>query len=258
MARPRRHQLGDIRHHHGAPDDPDPAVVGDGHRAVPALVHAAVAGLDVPRELLLAIALQPRIALEGRQLPSARGVKLVAPQVDRAGRRSRRRRVAERLDPLHQLRLVLAGDQPVDQSTDRRVVTDRGVETVEADRQPRPDRSNLLAGANRQSHRGVHRNGDADGLGPVDLVSIKLLDGEIDAPNPMPGGLQGGRRRGQVQRLMTKLVGGDQQDPHSARIAFASLHSDGSPITTSSRPWAVRSARSTCSGVSPRAKRKPR
>ena len=30
-------------------------------------------------------------------------------------------------------------------------------------------------------------------------------------------------RRGQVQRLMTKLVGGDQQDPHSARIAFASL-----------------------------------
>src|SRR5687768_4323110 len=37
------------------------------HRAVPALVHAAVAGLDVPRELLLAIALQPRIALEGRQ-----------------------------------------------------------------------------------------------------------------------------------------------------------------------------------------------
>src|SRR5665811_191064 len=131
MARPCRHQLGDICHYHGAPDDPDPAVVGDGHRAVPALVHAAVAGLDVPRELLLAIALQPRIALEGRQLPSARGLKLVAPQVDRAGRRPQRRRVAERLNPLHQLRLVLAGDQPVDQSTDRRVVTDRGVETVE-------------------------------------------------------------------------------------------------------------------------------
>jgi hypothetical protein len=39
----------------------------------------------------------------------------------------------------------------------------------------------------------VHRNGDADGLGPAELVSIKLLDGEIDAPNPMPGGLQAGR-----------------------------------------------------------------
>ena len=116
----------------------------------------------------------------------------------------------------------------------------------------------MLAGANRQSHRGVHRNGDASGLGPVDLVPIKLLDGEIDAPNPMPGGLQGGRRRGQVQRLMTKLVGGDQQHPHSARIAFASLHSDGSPITISSWPWAVRSARSACSGVLARAKRKPR
>ncbi len=46
----------------------------------------------------------------------------------------------------------------------------------------------------------------------------------------MPGGLQGGRRRGHVQRLMTKLVGGDQQDPHSARIAFASL-----PLRTARR-----------------------
>ena len=34
--------------------------------------------------------------------------------------------------------------------------------------------------------------------------------------------------------------------------------SDGSPITISRRPWAVRNACSTSSGVSPRAKRKPR
>jgi hypothetical protein len=34
--------------------------------------------------------------------------------------------------------------------------------------------------------------------------------------------------------------------------------SDRSPITISRRPWAVRNASSTSSGVSPRAKRKPR
>ena len=96
--------------------------------------------------------------------------------------------------------------------------------------------------------RALVYSSDGKELGKVEHVladpDVDVFDGIVLDLAPQPHRGLGGRAR-----LLL---------PDGARIAPTPLYSNGSPITISRRPWAVRSVRSTCSGVSPRAKRKPR
>ena len=67
-----RDLLGDVGDDGRDVDDPDAAVVHDGHRAVTAAVDAPAARLDVPGESLLAVDPEPAVAIERRERISPR------------------------------------------------------------------------------------------------------------------------------------------------------------------------------------------
>ena len=82
MARAHAHQTLDVAQNGVRLHDPDAPVVDGGDRAVPAAVHAAMAGLHVPDQALLAVQRQAGVALESGQQLARRRVEVPALQVD--------------------------------------------------------------------------------------------------------------------------------------------------------------------------------
>ena len=183
---------------------------------MPAAMHAPMARLHVPDQPLLPAHRQTGVALESGQQLARRGVEGAALQVDDRPFAGRGRRAPGRqlVHPGRERRLVLAGDQARGELTLYQLAADRGIEPVEADRQPRTLAAHSAAGAEREAHGGVHRNREADRLGPLQRTRIPRLHAQIQAADLMPSTAQRGRRRSDVQRLVAQLVGRDQKDPH--------------------------------------------
>ncbi len=216
VARAEAHQAVDIAHDSLGLDDPDAAVIDRGHGAVPAAVHAPVAGLHVADQPLLSAHRQAGVALQSRQQLAGRELEAAALQVDdrRLGGWGRRGRSRQALHPGAERRLILARDRPRAQLTGDQLATDRRVQPVEADRQPGMLTAYAAPGAERQPHRGVHRHREADRLRPLERSGVPRLHAEIQAADLVPGATQRGRRGGDVQRLVAQLIGRDQQDSH--------------------------------------------
>ncbi len=251
-------EAGDVGEHDVLPDDADPAVVDGRHGAVAAAVDAAVARLDVADEALLAVDREMGVALERGQEIARRQLEAPAPEMDERLARPGRGlpALSETVHPGHETGLVLAGDHPIGEHAHGEVAAHRRVEAVQADRKLGASPARRRRRPHREAHGRVHRHREGDGLGPLQGLEIPGLDRQVEAAEVVAHSPQQGGGRGHVQRLVAELVGRDQENPHTARVAL--YPSDGSPITISRRPWAVRNACSTSSGVSPRAKRKPR
>ena len=116
-----------------------------------------------------------------------------------------------------------------------------------------------LGDAQRQAHGGVHGHGERHPVGPINVGHLERVDGDVGAPDVVAGGQEGGGGSGQLQRLVSQLVCGDQQDPHDLEPT-----GEGKPpplvqrSRTSRQASARRRASSTNSGVGPRAKMNPR
>ena len=82
MAGAHRHQALDVAQNRVGLHDPDAPVVDRGNRAVAAAVHAAVAGLDVADQALLAAHGQSGVTFERRQQLARRQIKVPALKVD--------------------------------------------------------------------------------------------------------------------------------------------------------------------------------
>ena len=82
MARTHVHQTLDVAQNGVGLHDPNTSVVDRWDRAVPAAVHAAVAGLHVADQALLAVHRQTGVALERRQQLARRQVEVPALKVD--------------------------------------------------------------------------------------------------------------------------------------------------------------------------------
>ena len=130
------------------------------------------------------------------------------------GGRGGRARGRQLVHPGRERRLVLAGDHARGELTLDQLAADRGIEPVEADRQPGVLAAHSARSAERQAHGGVHRHREADRLGPLQGGGVPRLHAEVQAADLVPGAAQRGRRRRDVQRLVAQLVGGDQQDAH--------------------------------------------
>ena len=179
-------------------------------------MHAPVAGLHVPDQPLLPGHRQAGVALESGQKLARRRVEGAALQVDDRpfGGRRGRARGCQLVHPGRERRLVLAGDRARGELTLYKLAADRGIEPVEADRQPGVLAAYSPAGAERQAHGGVHGHREADRLRPLQGAVVPRLHAEIQAADLVPAAAQRGRRRGDMQRLMAQLVGRDQQDTH--------------------------------------------
>jgi hypothetical protein len=179
-------------------------------------MHAPVAGLHVPDQPLLPADRQAGVALEFGEQLARRRVKGAALQVDDrpVAVHDTRSRGCQLVHPGRQRRLVLAGDRARGQLTLDQLAADRGVEPVEADRQPGMLASRSAAGAERQAHGSVHRHREADRLGPLQGAGVPRLHAEIQAADLVPGAAQRRRWGSDVQRLVAQLVGRDQKDTH--------------------------------------------
>ena len=91
-------------------DGPDPAVVDDRHRTVPAAVRAAPAGLDRSNQTLLAVDRQSGVAIEGGSRVAGWHAGLDPGQLDRGPG-------VATTGPRHQPRFVLAGDDRIGRPT---------------------------------------------------------------------------------------------------------------------------------------------
>ena len=131
--------------------DADAPVVDGGDRAMPAAMHAPMAGLDVPDEPLLPVHHQAGVAFESGQQLAGRRVEAAALQVDDRlfGGQGGRARGRELVHPGRKRRLVLAGDHARGELTLYQLAADRGVEPVEADRQPGVLAAHSAPGAER-------------------------------------------------------------------------------------------------------------
>ena len=216
MARAHARQALDVAQDGLGLHDADAPVVDGGDRAMPAAMHAPMAGLHVPDQPLLPAHRQAGVALESGQQLAGRRVEAAALQVDDRpfGGRGGRARGRQLVHPGRERRLVLAGDHARGELTLYQLAADRGIEPVEADRQPGVLAAHSAAGAERQAHGGVHRHREADRLRPLQGAGVPRLHAEIQAADLVPGAAQRGRRRRDVQRLVTQLVGRDQQDAH--------------------------------------------
>ena len=282
VAGPGRHLGGDVGHHDVLGDDADAAVVDDGHRAVAAAVEAAMARLDVTGQPPLVAERELGIALERRAACPASGSGRTSGRAGSTSARSTsvhptpaaRRDAGPSRRPRPPGRARTRRRSPVGQPRWR---ASGGVEAVEADGE-----LGALTGPHALHPRWARRiavcmgTDTADGLGPGRRrPASQLLDGEVEGIDLVPGGREGGRRRGHVQRLVTQLVGRDEQDPHQQSLISRRVPCTPAPPVRGApapRPavslrrrspprgsaWAARRAASTSSGVSPRAKRKPR
>ena len=116
--------------------DPDAPVVDGGDRAMPAAMHAPVAGLHVPDQPLLPAHRQTGVAFESGQQLARRRVEAAALQVDDRpfGGRGGRPLGRQLVHPGRERRLVLASDHARGELTLYQLAADRGIQPVEADR----------------------------------------------------------------------------------------------------------------------------
>ena len=90
----------------------------------------------------------------------------------------------------------------------------RCIEAIEAQRKfgsPGPDR---FGDPQCQAHGGVHRHGERHAVGPVDIVCVERVEGDIDAANLVTSREQRAGGLGRVQWLVAQFVGGQQQRSH--------------------------------------------
>ena len=250
---PRRDLLLDVGEDRVERDHPDPAVVDDWHRAVPAPVDAAPAGLHDADEVLGVPADQPCVPVQGRQQLSGGGCGggVDPGPVDHPA-------VVVAVDPGDELGVALPGQDPVGD------VGHRGpVEAVAGDREPWPAAAHVVDDLAGDAGRGVHRDAARHPLGPGDQLGVPRLDRPVVAADLVAGGAQPGGRSGDAERLVAELVAGDEQHTHvvEGSGAFGAAPRWAGAvyrISTTSCSCAWRSAASTSAGVAPRANRNPR
>ena len=130
------HQALDVAQHRVGLHDSYASVVDRRDRAVPAAVHAAVAGLHVADQALLTADRQARVMLQSGQELSRRRVKGPPGELDDRRLRSLGQGfgVGQAVDPGHQRRLIFAGDHAVREFADHQFATHRCVQAIETDR----------------------------------------------------------------------------------------------------------------------------
>ena len=67
-------------------------------------------------------------------------------------------------------------------------------------------------------HGSVHRDGEGHAVGPLDEAGVPRLDRHVEGAHLVTPCPEGGRRGGDVDRLMPELVGGNQQDTHPGTL----------------------------------------
>ena len=181
-----RDQLIHVGHDCCLVDGTYPAVVNNRHRTVPAAVRTASTGLDGPDQSFFALDRQPGVPIEGRQ-QVAGGHRRPEP-----GQLERRARVPT-IGPRHQPRFVLTGNDCVGGRPDGETPAHLCIQPVEAPRKLGPPGSDRLGYAEGKAHRGVHRHGKRDTVGPIDVGHIERIDSDIDTSDFVADGQQ---RRG--------------------------------------------------------------
>ena len=228
--------------------DPDPSVVDDRDRAVPASVGAAPARLDDGDELLGVAAHETRVPVEWRQEVAGRPAGRVGPcEVHDAP-------VVATLDPGQERGVGLAGEHPVGAVGHR-----RAVEAEAGHGEVGPTLAHVVDDLPGDPGRGVHRDAAGDPIRPGHQLRIPGLDRQVVTAHVVAGVAQPRGGLGDADGLVAELVTRHQGDTHAAEGTGAGrVGRLDQPMSTSRRAWALRSAASTAAGVAARAKRNPR
>ena len=88
------------------------------------------------------------------------------------------------------------------------------VEPVEAEMRLRVERPDPGRGGHGETRGGVHRNVERDEARPSHRILIERVDCKVQTDHVVAGVAQPGGRLRQPERLVAKLVGGDQQNVH--------------------------------------------
>jgi hypothetical protein len=118
----------------------------------------------------------------------------------------------KRLDEGDRRRLELAPDHRIGYVAEQVVGVEGGVEPIEADVTPRVGPTDLFGHADAEPQCREHRDRDPDEARSGRLVPIEALDGDVQHLRGEPRALQKAERRGEAERLVAKLVAGDEQD----------------------------------------------
>ena len=214
VARPGRDQLGHVADDGIEVDDTDAPVVDDRHGAVAAAVGAAVARLDVSDQSISTVDHQAGVALERGEQVAPGKAEARASEVDERLVATTRASRREAVDPVDESALVLTRQQPVGDRPEGVVAAHRRVEPVEADRDVGPEGARGAGRAQRQPHGRVHGHREREGVGPGHLVRRPRVDAQVERTHVVARPPERGRRRGDVQRLVTQLVRRDQENAH--------------------------------------------
>ena len=209
-------ELVDVRQHGIRPDHPHPPVVDDGDRAMATAVPASVRSLDCGSETRLAHPLETGVVVVRGQRGSLGPVKPRPPPTP-AHALSFRPRAHGRC-PFNESRLVLADKDRVGEIANYPVLTHAGVQTVEGDRNPGLLPAQLPRHRDGETHGGMHRHREGDGVGAVQTRAVPVLHCEIDSDDVDASRGEGRRRRGDVDRLTPQLVRGDEEQAHRASV----------------------------------------
>ena len=155
---------------------------------------------------------QPSVALGGREALAARHRETEAPED--GARLGPRRRAApvELLGERDQVLLALAAQhreraRPLEE---RRV--HEGIEPVEGEGRVRRELAQAPQGTEREPQGGVHRDGEEDEPRRAHAGGVERLDRQVERGRGEAGCLQEGLRPGDPRRLVSELVGGDEED----------------------------------------------
>ncbi len=175
-----------------------PPVVDDRDRAVPASVGAAVGAAHGTHEAAFVTHREPHVALERREELAGR-----------TGHGARGREVLCRRGAFH------PGDEQLGVAGRHDVVGDvRAHARVQAEAAHRNlDRRNELAG---EAGGGVHGDRARDPVRPRRGGLVPWVDGQIEGPYLVAPVAQEPSGGGEAQRLVTELVGGDEEDADAA------------------------------------------
>ncbi len=202
-----------------------PAV--DGHdRAVPAQVLAATRGLDVAADFVTAAGqLQAGVVGKRRQPCPIGYFEALARQGDQrqsltsiAGPGPAQ--FAHLLGQGDERLLELPADDRVDAQAPKEALVHRRVQPVDAQVRPGVDgphaRDHLCGNAGGS----VHGDVEGDDIGGDERRLLQRLHGQIHAGDVDAGFAEPGGRRGEPERLMSKLVGGDQDGAQRLRCCL--------------------------------------
>ena len=209
----------------GLDDAKEPVIYG-GKGTLATAVPSSMSRLDVTHLTMLAVSAEVRVRTERWQPRSVGDEETLSPDVDRdAGQMAAAG--SERLDPGQQLLFVLPNDHAIYAIDSPHV----GIEPVNGDREPGSRGPHALDGSLGESHSGVHRHRDRDRLDRLERLSIERRNGEVERDRFVAGRGETRSRRCHVERLMTELIGGDEQNAHAASVLPVRVHATTSCLS---------------------------